>query len=94
MKMILDEMNKCYTALSEVEAEVLVDAEGRLLNLIMAPIPSHAADIITYSMLLYPNWHKPRNLEANKQKIMNLFVKCTKHDVTLNNYKTRARSLV
>ena len=40
MRTILDEMNRCYTALSEVEAEVLVDTEGRLLNLIIDPTPS------------------------------------------------------
>ena len=33
-----------------------------------------------------------RNLEDNKNKIMTLFVKCTKEDVALNNYVTRARN--
>ena len=34
---------------------------------------------------------QPRNLEAHKSSIMSLFVKCTKDDVTLNNYVTRSK---
>ncbi|CAE7946763.1 unnamed protein product [Symbiodinium sp. KB8] len=62
MQKILKNMNDSYAALSEVEAEILVDTEGK-------------------------------NLVANKQRLLNLFVKCTKDDVTLNNYKTRARNI-
>ena len=35
MRKILESMNASYQALSEVEAEVLVDTEGKLLGLVL-----------------------------------------------------------
>ena len=81
MQQIIDRMNGYFQELAEKEADVLLDTEGKCRG-------CTRTDWEQWGFAL-----RSRNVETNKAAVMALYVKCTKDDVTLNNFITRSKYL-